>query len=161
MELSQIISDAVLAAASDEARSIGVPMNVAVIDGGANLKAFVRMDGALLGSTDIALKKARTAGLFGMNSEAVGEFCKPGGTSPGLETTNGGLVVFAGGIPLHDRHGNLLRAVGVSGGSVAQDFQVATAAAEAALLVQVKGETQWRTAPRNEHERSAFSPEQS
>ena len=59
MELSQIVSDAVLAAASDEARAIGVPMNVAVIDGGANLKAFVRMDGALLGSTAIA----RLAGM--------------------------------------------------------------------------------------------------
>ena len=161
MELSQIISDAVLAAASNEARAIGVPMNVAVLDGCANLKAFVRMDRALLGSMDIALKKARTAALFGMNTEAVGEFCKPGGTSPGLETTNGGLVVFAGGIPLHDRHGNLLGAVGVSGGSVARDFQVATAAAEAARLVQEKGETQWHTVPHDEHELSAFSPEQS
>lgn len=161
MELTQIISDAVLAAASAEAREMGVPMNVAVFDGGANLKAFVRMDGALLGSTDIALKKARTAALFCMNTEAVGEFCKPGGTSPGLETTNGGLVVFAGGIPIHDRQGNLLGAVGVSGGSVAQDFQVATAAAEAARLVQDKGETQWRTVPRDEHELSALSSERS
>ena len=161
MELTQIISDAVLAAASAEAREIGVPMNVAVFDGGANLKAFVRMDGALLGSTDIALKKARTAALFCMNTEAVGEFCKPGGTSPGLETTNGGLVVFAGGIPIHDRQGNLLGAVGVSGGSVVQDFQVATAAAEAARLVQDKGETQWRTVPRDEHELSALSSERS
>ena len=158
MELKQIISDAVLAAASDEARAIGVPMSVAVLDNGANLKAFVRMDGALLGSTDVALKKARTAVLFGMNTEAVGEFCKPGGTSPGLETTNGGLAVFAGGIPLRDHHGNLLGAVGVSGGSVAHDFQVATAAADAARLVQDKGETQWRTVSRDENELSAPSP---
>jgi uncharacterized protein GlcG (DUF336 family) len=74
--------------------------------------------------------------LFGMNSEAVGEFCKPGGTSPGLDATNGGLVVFAGGIPLHDADGKLLGAVGVSGGSVAQDFEVAQAAASAAQLAE-------------------------
>jgi len=131
MELSQSASDTVLAAATAEARAVGVPMNVAVIDTGANLKAFLRMDGALLGSVDIALRKARTAALFGMNTEAIGEFCKPGGTSPGLENTNGGLVVFAGGIPLRDAGGHLVGAVGVSGGSVDQDLRVAVAAAAA------------------------------
>lgn len=136
MDISQTFSDAAVAAAAAEARSIGVPMNVAVVDAGANLKAFLRMDGALLGSIDIALKKARTAALFGMNTEAVGEFCKPGGTSPGLDTTNGGLVVFAGGIPLRTPDGKLMGALGVSGGSVAQDFQVAGAAAAATLAVR-------------------------
>lgn len=134
MDISQTCSDAVVAAAAAEARAIGVSMNVAVLDTGANLKAFLRMDGALLGSIDIALKKARTAALFGMNTEAVGEFCKPGGASPGLDATNGGLVVFAGGIPLRAPDGRLIGAVGVSGGSVAQDFQVASAAADAAAL---------------------------
>jgi uncharacterized protein GlcG (DUF336 family) len=136
VDISQTCSDAAVAAAVAEARAIGVPMNVAVLDAGANLKAFLRMDGALLGSVDIALKKARTAALFGMNTEAVGEFCKPGGTSPGLDTTNGGLVVFAGGVPLRAPDGELMGAVGVSGGSVAQDFQVASAAAAAAHAAQ-------------------------
>jgi uncharacterized protein GlcG (DUF336 family) len=130
-DMGQRVSDAVVAAAAAEARAIGVPMNVAVLDAGANLKAFLRMDGALLGSVDIAVRKARTSALFGMNTEAIGEFCKPGGTSPGLEATNGGLVVFAGGIPLRAADGTLIGAVGVSGGSVDQDFQVATAAAAA------------------------------
>jgi uncharacterized protein GlcG (DUF336 family) len=138
VDISQTCSDAAVAAAAAEARAIGVPMNVAVLDAGANLKAFLRMDGALLGSIDIALKKARTAALFGMNTEAVGEFCKPGGTSPGLDTTNGGLVVFAGGIPLHAPDGKLMGALGVSGGSVAQDFQVASAAAAALAVREVK-----------------------
>lgn len=136
MDISQTCSDAAVAAAASEARSLGVPMNVAVLDAGAHLKAFLRMDGALLGSIDIALKKARTAALFGMNTEAVGEFCKPGGTSPGLDATNGGLVVFAGGIALHTPDGKLLGAVGVSGGSVAQDYQVASAAAAAVLATR-------------------------
>jgi uncharacterized protein GlcG (DUF336 family) len=114
------------------AREIGVPMNIAVLDAAAHLKSFVRMDGALLGSIDIALGKARTSALFGMNSEAVGEFCKPGGSSPGLELTNGVLVVFAGGVPIRDGNGVVIGAVGVSGGAVAQDANVAQAAAAAA-----------------------------
>lgn len=131
MDITQSRSDAVIAAAVAEALALGVPMNVAVLDSGANLKAFVRMDGALLGSVDIALRKAKTAALFSMATEAIGEFCKPGGTSPGLDSTNGGLVVFAGGIPLRASDGTLVGAVGVSGGSVAQDAQVAAAAAAA------------------------------
>ena len=131
MDLSLDCSDAVLAAAVGEARAIGVPMNIAVLDGGAHLKAFARMDGALLGSIDIALGKAKTAALFGMSTELVGEFCRPGGPSPGLENSNGGLVVFAGGVPLRGADGRLIGAVGISGGSPDQDGQVARAAAAA------------------------------
>jgi uncharacterized protein GlcG (DUF336 family) len=120
-----------IAAAEAKANALGVPVNIAILDGSAHLKAFSRMDGALLGSIDIAVGKARTAALFGMSTEAVGEFCKPGGTSPGLEQTNGGLVVFAGGLPLADVDGSLIGAVGVSGGSVAQDLDIAEAAAAA------------------------------
>ncbi|MEF0942978.1 GlcG/HbpS family heme-binding protein [Rhizobium sp. BR 362] len=124
----------VIAAGEARAREIGVPANIAVLDAGAHLKAFSRMDGALLGSIDIALNKARTAVLFSMRTEAIGEFCKPGGTSFGLEQTNGGLVVFAGGIPVMDGKNILIGAVGVSGGAVAQDLEIAQAAA-AALAV--------------------------
>jgi len=122
---------AVVAAARSTADKIGVPMNIAVLDAGAHLKAFVRMDGALLGSIDIALGKAKTSALFGMATEAVGEFCKPGGSSPGLELTNGTLVVFAGGIPIRDSKGTVIGAVGISGGAVEQDLEVAKAAAAA------------------------------
>lgn len=139
MNVTRSDCETIIAAAAAEAEAIGVPMNVAVLDSGANLKSFLRMDGALLGSVDIALKKARTAALFAMKTEAVGEFCKPGGTSPGLESTNGGLVVFAGGIPLRARDGSLIGAVGVSGGSVAQDVQVATAA----VTAQERREEAW------------------
>lgn len=118
----------VMAAAISEATAIAVPMNVAVYDDGANLKAFTRMDGALLGSADIAMNKARTAALFGFNTEALYDFVKPGGTSPGFDRTNGGLIVFAGGIPIRDAAGQLIGSVGVSGGAVAQDYQVAEAA---------------------------------
>lgn len=147
MEISQSICDAVLVAAEAKAAEIGVPMNVAILDSGANLKAFLRMDGALIGSIDIALKKAKTSALFGMNTEAVGEYCKPGGPSPGLEHTNGGLVVFAGGIPLRDRGDRVIGSVGVSGGSPAQDYEVAVAAASAAQTMSYEGGLQWEVVP--------------
>lgn len=136
MNITQFRADAAITAARKAADAIGVPMNVAVYDSGANLKAFLRMDGALLGSADIAMGKARTAALFGFNTEALYEFVKPGGTSPGFDRTNGGLVVFAGGIPIRDEYGELIGAVGVSGGAVAQDFEVAQAAARAAETVR-------------------------
>lgn len=125
-----------LAAGVAKATEISVPVNIAVLDTGANLKAFVRMDGALLGSIDVAMGKARTSALFQMNSEALFEFCKPGGTSFGLENSNGGLVVFAGGRPLVIG-GEVVGAVGVSGGSVDQDDAIAQAAAAALDAVAV------------------------
>lgn len=146
MQLSESCTEVVIAAACREARALGVPMNIAVLDAAANLKAFLRMDGALLGSTDIALKKAKTSALFGMATEAVGEFCRPGGTSPGLEQTNEGLVVFAGGIPFRSGDGQLIGAIGVSGGSVAQDLQVAQAAATAAADAQLAETETWLVA---------------
>lgn len=131
MNITDEIAQTAMTAAREAAGAMGVPMNIAVHDAAAHLKAFCRMDGALLGSLDIAMGKARTAALFGMNSEAVGEFCKPGGTSPGLELTNGTLVVFAGGAPIRDPNGVLIGAIGVSGGAVEQDRQVAQAALDA------------------------------
>ncbi|HWA42660.1 MAG TPA: heme-binding protein [Hypericibacter adhaerens] len=117
-----------LTAGEERAARIGVPVNIAVLDAGAHLKAFLRMDGAVLGSIDIALKKARTAVLFGAASEAVWEYCKPGAPAPGLELSNDGLAPFAGGIPLKDRNGAIVGAVGVSGGAVPQDLEIAQAA---------------------------------
>jgi len=127
VSLTNDLADTVITAARAAATELGVPMNVALLDAGAHLKAFVRMDGALLGSLDIALGKAKTAALFGMPTEAVGEFCKPGGSSPGLELTNGGLVV-----PIRDGAGALIGAVGVSGGAVDQDRHVAEIAVASA-----------------------------
>jgi uncharacterized protein GlcG (DUF336 family) len=126
-------AQAVITAGEAKASEIGVPMNIAVLDGGGHLKAFARMDGAVLGSIDIALKKAKTAVLFGMNSEAVGEFCKPGAPAQGLAATNDILVVFAGGIPIRNEAGEVIGSVGVSGGAVDQDYAVALAAAATSI----------------------------
>ena len=125
---------AMIAAAEARAGEIGVPVNIAVLDAGAHLKAFTRMDGAVLGSVEVATSKARTSVLFEVPSEAVWEYCKPGAPAPGLERSNGGLATFAGGIPLFDASGVLIGAVGVSGGLVPQDLEIARAAAASLTL---------------------------
>lgn len=124
-------AQALIAAGEAQANRIGVPVNIAVLDAGAHLKTFSRMDGAVLGSIDVATSKARTAVLFQIPSEAVWDYCKPGAPAPGLERSNGGLATFAGGLPLFDARGTLIGAVGVSGGAVPQDLEIAQAAAAA------------------------------
>ncbi len=85
-------ADAAVAAAIKEAEQIGVKMDIAVVDAGANLKRFARMDGAWLGSIDISIRKARTARFFDMNSGQIGELSQPGGPLFGIEHSNGGLI---------------------------------------------------------------------
>jgi uncharacterized protein GlcG (DUF336 family) len=130
MSLTTDRARAVLAAAEAKAWEIGVPVVVAIVDAGVHLKAFTRMDGAPLGSIDVAMKKARTAALFNTTSEAVWEYCKPGAPAHGLELTNGGLAPFGGGVPI-EAGGELVGAVGISGGAVSQDREIAIAAAAA------------------------------
>lgn len=117
-----------IAAGEAKADAIGVSASIAVLDAGAYLKAFARQEGNVLGAIEIAIAKARTAVLFQAPTEALWDYAKPGGPSPGLENTNGGLVVFPGGIPILDPAGTLLGAVGVSGGAPSQDLEIAKAA---------------------------------
>ncbi|PZQ97218.1 MAG: glycolate utilization protein [Cereibacter sphaeroides] len=117
-----------IAAAQHRAAAIGIAVNVAVIDAGTHLKGFVRMDGAVLGAIDIAIGKARTAVLFAASSEAVWDYCKPDAPAHNLEASNGGLFPFAGGLPILSSDGVLIGAVGVSGGAVPQDLDIAEAA---------------------------------
>lgn len=124
-------------AAVDAARKrsdeLGVTMNIAIVDAGANLKAFARMDGAWLGSIDIAIKKARTARLFDMNTGEIGKLSQPGGSLYNIEHSNDGLITFPGGVPIKNRAGEIIGAIGVSGSTVENDHAVATAGAEAAV----------------------------
>jgi uncharacterized protein GlcG (DUF336 family) len=128
MELTSYEAQTIIDGAEAKARKMGLQVVVAVLDAGAHLKAFRRMDGAVLASIDIAIRKASTAVLFQANSEAVWEYCKPGAPAPGLERPNGGLAPFGGGIPLRRPGGAVIGALGVSGGTVQQDVEVAQAA---------------------------------
>lgn len=124
-------AQSIISAAEEKAREIGQPMNVAVVDSGANLKAFGRMEDAWLGSIDIAINKAFTAAAFKLTTEELADMTQPGQPLYGLETTNNGRVVnFGGGVPLMSGD-EVVGAVGVSGGTVDQDQQVVEAGAAA------------------------------
>ncbi|MCH7799627.1 MAG: heme-binding protein [Planctomycetes bacterium] len=114
-----------------KATEVNTKMNIAVVDAGGNLKAFLRMDGAWLGSIDIAVKKARTARLFDMPTGDIGGLSQPGGPLYGIEHSNGGLISFPGGVPVRAADGSVIGAIGVSGSTVEDDHAVAVAGAEA------------------------------
>ena len=120
----------VIRAGQEKAREIGQPMNIAVVDAGANLVAFERMEGAWLGSIDIAINKAFTARAFDIETKTLGENSQSGDQFFGIHASNHGrIMIFAGGVPL--KIGNQVAGgVGVSGGSGKQDQAVAEAAAK-------------------------------
>src|SRR5580692_8799596 len=121
----------IIQAGQEKAKEIGQPMNIAVVDAGANLVAFERMEGAWLGSIDIAINKAFTSRAFDIETKALGEHSQSGGQFFGIHASNHGrIMVFAGGVPLK-RNGQVVGAVGVSGGLGEQDQAVAEAAAAA------------------------------
>ncbi len=123
---------AAIEAACDKAQELGAATNIAVVDAGANLKAFVRVDGAFLGSIDIAIRKARTARLFDMDTGELGKLSQPGGPLYSIEHSNGGLITFGGGVPIKTGAGEVIGAVGSSGSTVENDQMIAEAAARAA-----------------------------
>ena len=121
----------VVKAAMDKAVAIGCKMDIAVVDAGANLKAFFRMEGAWLGSIDIAIKKAKTARYFDMPTGEIGKLSQPGGPFYNIEHSNEGLISFPGGVPLKDKDGTIVGAIGVSGSMVEDDHTVAMAGVQA------------------------------
>lgn len=130
-DLTLEVAERIVAAAKHKAVEIKTLMDIAVVDAGGNLKAFVRMDGAWLGSIDIAQRKARTARWFDMETGAIGKLSQPGGPLYGIEHSNGGLITFPGGVPLKNAHGTVVGAIGVSGSTVENDHAVAAAGAAA------------------------------
>ena len=124
-------ANAAVLAAHKKAEELGVKMNIAIVDAGANLKAFMRMDNAWLGSVDIAVKKAKTARFFDMPTGVIGSLSQPGGSLYNIEHSNGGLITFPGGIPLKNKVGEVIGGIGVSGDSVENDHAVAEAGAGA------------------------------
>jgi uncharacterized protein GlcG (DUF336 family) len=133
MTITLEAAEKAIAAGRAQALKLGVAASVAVCDAAGHIKAFSRMDRAWLGSIDVAMRKARTSVLFEAETQAIWEVCKPDAQAHGLEGTNDGLVTFAGGIPLSSTTGELLGAIGVSGGQVAQDYEIARAASASFL----------------------------
>ena len=91
------------------------------------------MDGAWLGSVDVAMKKARTARFFDMPTGEIGKLSQPGGSLYNIEHSNNGLITFPGGVPIVGAGGEIIGAIGVSGSTVENDHAVASAGAKAAV----------------------------
>jgi uncharacterized protein GlcG (DUF336 family) len=117
-----------LSAAEAQAASFGIAYNIAVVDAAGQLVAFVRQDGALIGSVDLAISKAFTARIFDKTTAYLSSLAQPGNPLFGIEASNAGrVVIFGGGVPI-TFNGNIIGAVGASAGSVEQDIEVAEAA---------------------------------
>jgi uncharacterized protein GlcG (DUF336 family) len=124
----------IIAAAEKKAAEIGQPMNIAAVDAGRNLVAHERMDGVWIGSIDISIKKAFTSRAFDIATKDLAKHAQPGGQFFGIHASNdGSIMIFAGGIPLK-RDGQVVGAIGVSGGVGKQDQAIAEAGAAAALF---------------------------
>jgi uncharacterized protein GlcG (DUF336 family) len=130
-DLSLQQAHAIIEAAARKSNEIGTKMDIAIVDAGGNLKAFVRQDGAWLGSIDIAIRKAKTARYFDMPTGEIGKLSQPGGPLYNIEHSNGGLITFPGGLPIKDADGTVIGAIGVSGSIVENDHKVAVAGIQA------------------------------
>ena len=117
-----------LSAAEAKAASFGIAYNIAIVDAGGHLVAFVRQDGALIGSIDLAIDKAVTARIFDKATSDLASLAQSGKPLFGIQQSNAGkVVIFGGGIPVIS-DGNIVGAVGASAGTVEQDIAVAEAA---------------------------------
>ena len=129
-----------IVAAEAKAASFGIPYNIAVVDTGGHLLAFVRQDGALIGSVDLAINKARTARLFDKKTSDLAILSQPGKPLYGIQESNSGkVIIFGGGIPIKFK-GNIIGAIGASAGTVEQDVAVVDAAAAALVVGDSRGE---------------------
>lgn len=125
-------AELVLAAAQARAVEIKVPMDIAVVDDGAHLLAFARMDGAKLSSVEIAIHKAQGAAIRRLPTAPArtGEEVNVV-LSMGLAlATQGRQIPVRGGIPLLV-DGVCVGAIGVSNGTEDQDVDVAQAGVRA------------------------------
>lgn len=131
MNINLAQAEILIAAAKQKAMELSTKMDICVVDAGSNLVAFARMDGAWIGSVDVAIKKAKTAAWFTMDTAALSPLVQPGTSLYNIEHSNGGLITFPGGVIVKNALGEIVGAIGVSGSSVENDHAVATAGAHA------------------------------
>lgn len=114
-----------IAAVEQKAAQMGVNAVIAVANRGANPVAVHCMDNSYIASYDIAFNKAYTCAALKMPTTVLKELCQPGGELYGIQHTNNGrIVIFGGGIPIM-KNGQCIGGLGVSGGSEAQDTELA------------------------------------
>ncbi len=132
MKLTLETAQTIAKAARKKAKAMGIPMVITLVDDGANLVLSERMDGAMIAGIRISYDKAYTAAATTFPTHELGKLSQPGQEVYGLANTDGGrIIIFGGGIPLKDKSGSLVGAIGVSGGIASQDQQVAQAGVDA------------------------------
>ncbi|MEH6626689.1 MAG: heme-binding protein [Motiliproteus sp.] len=109
--------------AMGRAEELSINVCIALVDQGAHLVSFYRMDGAFTGSIDVAMGKARTSALFPLSTADFGDLVRQQQLT-GIELTNQGLVAFPGGLPIYSGD-QLIGAIGISGGSANEDADIA------------------------------------
>lgn len=118
-----------LHAAVEKARSINIPVSLAVVDTGGHLMALARLD-SVYGVIDFALKKAKTAVMFGIDSDVMGTIIAGADIHGyGMLNSNDGLLTIAGGVVIKDAEGKIIGAIASSGGTPEQDKEIAAAGA--------------------------------
>ncbi|SFL56969.1 Uncharacterized conserved protein GlcG, DUF336 family [Paenibacillus sp. 1_12] len=131
MKITLDIAKVLLEAAERKAKELGLADDIAIVDDGANLIAFHRMDTARIAGIDIAQNKAWTSVAMKMPTSNLAQAALPGNPLFGVNTTNHGkIVILGGGIPLI-MDGRIIGGIGVSGGTSVQDIEVANAAIHA------------------------------
>ena len=117
----------VLEGAEAKARQIAVDMDIAVVDDGGHLIAFVRMDNARVTSIDVAINKAFTAACARRATHEYAAVAGPGGPAFGIHTSNQGrFMIVGGGLPIFIKS-VIAGGVGCSSGTPEQDREVAQA----------------------------------
>ncbi|WP_286857463.1 MULTISPECIES: GlcG/HbpS family heme-binding protein [Sphingobacterium] len=115
--------------AIEKAKTLNIPVSIAVVDAGGHLISFARLD-SVYGVIDFAVKKARTAAMFGVDSEIMGTIVSGADIHGyGMLNSNDGLLTIAGGVVIKNREGNIIGAIASSGGSPQQDKEIANAGA--------------------------------
>ncbi|GEN70699.1 GlcG/HbpS family heme-binding protein [Chryseobacterium lathyri] len=118
-----------LQAATEKAKSINISVSIAVVDAGGHLVTMARLD-SVYGVIDFAVKKAKTAVMFGVDSDVMGTIIAGADIHGyGMLNSNDGLLTIAGGVVIKDAEGKIIGAIASSGGTPEQDKEIAEAGA--------------------------------
>ena len=118
-----------LKTATEKANELNIAVTIAVVDAGGHLLALGRLD-SVYGVIDLAIKKAKTAVMFGVESDIMGTIVSDAGIHGyGMLNSNNGIFTVAGGAVIKDKTGIIIGAIGSSGGTAEQDKEIALAGA--------------------------------
>ncbi|RCW45659.1 MULTISPECIES: heme-binding protein [unclassified Halanaerobium] len=129
MKISLNIAEKIAEQCQKKAEKMNLAAVISVVGDDGKLITFKKMDNALPISIELAPAKAYTAYALRMTTQELGEISSPGNMLYGIDTSCENIVLFGGGIPLKSQ-GEVVGAVGVSGGTVDEDIEIAESGAE-------------------------------